>query len=309
LVVDSNREHLAAIRADGLRIEGAFTATARLRAVHIEELGEELELVVLAVKTRDVDPVLNQISGALRPDSKVVTLQNGLVAHEVAGRIAPGSVFPGSVAYAGHLIGPGRIRHGADGDIAIGGYTAEHEAAAKLVVEALSPFGQVGFTSNIWGRIWGKTAIAVLLAAAAVDGRPTHEVFADRRARRVLHRLIGETVATAVGEGVELEPVKGIDLSRVNLETKADDPEVERQFGQLVEVAKSGLPHKTHSGTWYNLKVSRQSTETAELLGPIIDRAMRRGVEPRALRNLRATIQRLEDDPSEMSPALMEELA
>jgi len=125
----------------------------------------------------------------------------------------------------------------------------------------------------------------------------------------VLHRLIAETVATAVSEGVELEPVKGIDVSKVTLSTKFDDSEVERQFGNLVEVARSGLPHKTHSGVYYNLRVRRQSTESVEILTPIIDRADRCGLEPRALRNLRVTLDRLENDPTQMSPALMEALA
>jgi 2-dehydropantoate 2-reductase len=307
--VDNDREHVDAIKNHGLRVEGAYTAVARMPVVHIDDLREPLGLVVLAVKTAAVAPVLSKIARLLLPNSRVITLQNGLIAHEVAKRIGPGSVFPGSVAYAGHLVAPGLIQHGVDGDMAIGAYASEYTLAADEVVRALEAFGQVELAANIWGRIWGKTALAVLLAATAVDGRPTHEVFASRRARRVLHRLVAETVAIAAAEGIELEPVKGIDLSKVTLQSNSDDPDVDRQFEHLVEVAKSGLPHKTHSGVYYNLRVKRQTTESTEILAPIIELSVRHGADPRALKNLLTTLVRLEGDPMRMSPALLEAVA
>jgi 2-dehydropantoate 2-reductase len=308
-VVDRDPEHLRAIKREGLKIEGAWTASARMDAVHIDELVEPVDLAIVAVKSAAVKSVVNKLSPLLRENSRIVLLQNGLVAHSVATQIAPRFVFPASVAYGGHLVSPGHIRHGADGDFAIGSYIPEQAATAKGIVAALAPFGPVAFHANIWGRIWGKTLIAVLLAAAAVDGRPTYEVFGDRGARRTLRALVLETIGVSRAENIKLEPVKGVDFSNILSDSRPDDPEADKQFDRLVEIARSGLPHKTHSGVYYSLKVNRQSTGSAELLNPILDRAAKYSLPCRVLENLRDTLERLEADPDNMSPTLLRSLA
>src|SRR6185437_12587168 len=78
LVCDADAEHVAAINADGLRIEGPVEELAvRAPAVTPDGLPERLDAVLLAVKSHHTAAAMATVAPVLAADGFVVSLQNG----------------------------------------------------------------------------------------------------------------------------------------------------------------------------------------------------------------------------------------
>jgi 2-dehydropantoate 2-reductase len=307
---DTDRAHVDAICQDGLRIRGIHEFTVRAPAMRLADVADELDTVVLAVKAQHVGDALSDVAHHLAPDGRVVCVQNGLAAHEVARRIGPQRTIPASVSYAGHRVGPGEILHGASGGLAIGTYCrAADDDRVRSLAGLLAPFGDVEVEQNIWGVIWTKLALAGIYAATAVDGRPMPEIFADRQARRVLSALAAEIVETGLAEGVELIPVKGLDVGGCRFAPRDDASGLERMWGRLLLLASEAAERKPHSGVYYDLAVLHRPTEVEAMLGPVVNRAQRLGRSARLMPHLIATINELERDHTRMSPRLLLALA
>src|SRR5713101_8649119 len=116
LLVDSYAPHVEAINASGLTVdrEGA-AATTRVRAVTPDGLGDNLELVLLAVKSHHTADALREITRRLAPGGTIVSLQNGLSEELIAQAIGAERTVGCLVNWA-----PGRILHGGHGAFVLG---------------------------------------------------------------------------------------------------------------------------------------------------------------------------------------------
>jgi 2-dehydropantoate 2-reductase len=176
--------HLAAIRAKGLKlvedgqelIADNLTATDRIR-----DLGAQ-DVVLLALKSHQVGPVVNDLPTLFGPDTVMVTLQNGIpwwyfqklggpYADRVVETVDPGGVLfksidpdrlLGCIAYpAAAIAEPGVIRHVEGNRFPIGELDGRDSERAQKV---LALFTEAGFKSRvlddvrseIWLKLWGN---------------------------------------------------------------------------------------------------------------------------------------------------------
>ncbi|HEX3332548.1 MAG TPA: 2-dehydropantoate 2-reductase N-terminal domain-containing protein, partial [Gaiellales bacterium] len=78
LLCDADADHVAAINADGLRIEGPVEEyTVPAQAISPDALPDGLGAVLLAVKAHHTAGAVAQLGRRLAPDGFVVSLQNG----------------------------------------------------------------------------------------------------------------------------------------------------------------------------------------------------------------------------------------
>jgi 2-dehydropantoate 2-reductase len=105
--------HLAAMRKDGLRVEsvrGNVHLMPTQATEHPAEVGP-VDHVLFCVKLWDVESAGASIKPMIGPDTAVITLQNGVDAHE---RLAPilgtRAVMPGVANISATIAGPGLIR-------------------------------------------------------------------------------------------------------------------------------------------------------------------------------------------------------
>lgn len=105
--------HLAAMRKDGLRVEsvrGNVHLMPTQATEHPAEVGP-VDYVLFCVKLWDVESAGASIKPMIGPDTAVITLQNGVDAHE---RLAPilgtRAVMPGVANISATIAGPGLIR-------------------------------------------------------------------------------------------------------------------------------------------------------------------------------------------------------
>ena len=112
--VDTWKEHIDAIRARGLRVEGASgDRTVRLDATTDASEPGPCDLVIIATKADGVASAAASIGPLLGDDTLVLTIQNGLGAAErICRHLPPNNVLLGVAGGFGASIrGPGHAHH------------------------------------------------------------------------------------------------------------------------------------------------------------------------------------------------------
>src|ERR1041384_263001 len=149
--------HIAAINADGLRIEGRESQTIRLRAAIAIDTIDPDTLIILATKVPDSAAALAPIASLVREDTTILCLQNGLGSERVA-RVAlrdRGVVLRGISQFGAIFKEPGVIQFMAPGYTLI----ESHERSARIA-GIFTEAGLDGRVSrNIEADVWHKLVI------------------------------------------------------------------------------------------------------------------------------------------------------
>ena len=149
--------HVAAIKADGLRIEGRESQTVRLRAVTAIETINPDTLIILTTKVPDTTAALAPVASLVRYDTSILCLQNGLGSERIARAALSdrGFVLRGISQFGAIFKKPGVIQFMAPGYTVI----EDHERSARIA----SIFTKAGLdgrvSRNITADIWHKLVI------------------------------------------------------------------------------------------------------------------------------------------------------
>jgi 2-dehydropantoate 2-reductase len=216
--VTARGAHLAAIRADGLRLTGAWgDHTASVSAS--ERLQQGPELAILATKAQDA-------AAALRDNSRVLggipllVVQNGLDGVDVAGRLAAHSDIVGGLAmFASSYLRPGEISVTARGALFLGGNNNDAEVPARYVervmADSLPATLNVRVLPNFVGAQWTKLVVNQINALPAITGLSAQDTVADASLLRILTASMQETVRVALATGVRFETIQGLSATRL----------------------------------------------------------------------------------------------
>jgi 2-dehydropantoate 2-reductase len=164
------------------------------------------DLVMICVKSYKTREAGGSVVSMIGPDSKVLTLQNGIGNIEILEEIfGPEKVLGGVTAEGATLLGPGRIRHAGQGDTIIG----PSGGPESLVEKTVLALNKAGFKSrsekNVQNLIWGKLIINVgINALTAITGLKNGRLPEFQGTKRVLTEAVKEAVTVAEARGIEL---------------------------------------------------------------------------------------------------------
>lgn len=207
--IDRWREHIEAIRATGLRLEGASGD----RSVKIDATTDTREvgtcdLVILATKAMHVAPAAESVKVLLGKDTPVLSIQNGLggpdAAAEILGRER---VMVGVVGgFGASMKGPGHAHHNGMELVRLGEFGGPITARLRKVEETWSGAGfRVKVFDDIDQLVWEK-----LICNCAYSGPcglaecTTEEVMNDPDLARVSAACATEAYGVAKAKGVKL---------------------------------------------------------------------------------------------------------
>ncbi|MEO8359096.1 MAG: 2-dehydropantoate 2-reductase [Vicinamibacteria bacterium] len=255
--------HLAAMLERGLRVEsidGDFTVSPVNATSDPSTLGP-VDVVILAVKTWQVAESAALIAPLLRPDSAVLTLQNGVEApSEVARVCGLQRVFGGVCRIMSFVAAPGVIRHaGVKPTVSFGPMNGQPSSLAEALRAALDGCQGVSaaLSPHIQRELWEKFLfIAPFSAVGAVTRKPAGAWRSLPETRSLLKAAMQEVVDLAKARGVSITPetqaqtLEYVDrlhedatasMQRDLLEGKPS--ELEAQTGAIVRLgAESGVP-------------------------------------------------------------------
>ena len=194
--------HVDAINAHGLLLDtktfkGYLPAKAATDATALASP----DLVLVCVKSADTEQAGRALAGRLRPETSVLSLQNG-VDNAQRLRAVTGHAVISAVVYVGsEMAGPGHIRHHGGGDLAIGASAASDALAQTLEAAGIHTTISDDIEVTLWSKLVINCAFNALSAVADISYGPMLEV---EGAKDVVTRAVQEAIAVARACGVAL---------------------------------------------------------------------------------------------------------
>ena len=207
--VTARGEHLAAIRADGIVLDGGYGShVARVAAA--ETLAETPELAVLATKAQDAEAALGANARHLA-GVPLLVVQNGLGGIRVAREVLPASPLLGGLAlFATSYLSPGRITVTAALPLVLGAAEGTSRAVLDDVAGTLRGALPIEVVDSLEGAQWTKLLVNHVNALPAITGLSVQQTVADPTLRRVLAASLRETARIANRIGVRFTGLQGI---------------------------------------------------------------------------------------------------
>ena len=230
--IDTWREHVAVIRTNGLRVEGASgDRTVRVNATTDARDAVRCELVIIATKAMHVTQAAEAAKVLLGPESVVLSIQNGLGGPDAAaGVLGRERVMVGVVGgFGASMRGPGHAHHNGWELVRLGEFGGPITARLERVAEAWRGAGfRVKCFDDIDQLVWEKLICNVCFSGTcAVTELTTGEVMADADAWKV--------ASGCAREAYEVARARRIRLS-------FDDPErYVRDFGAKIPHARPSM--------------------------------------------------------------------
>jgi 2-dehydropantoate 2-reductase len=276
-LVDRNRPHVDAIRANGLRMrrEDGERIVSVNASTSFDDVGVA-DLVIVLVKSSATADVINAARPVIGPDTVVMSLQNGM-GHEDILEPAVGRprLMAGKTYVGGVYLGPGHVSSGVKGkETIIGELDGSITPRANAIAEAFRAAGMICTVSdNIMGTILDKLLVNV--ATGAVSGITKLEY-------GPLYTIpeIEETAIAAVAEAMAVAKASGTRISY----TDPRDPWIK---------AAAGLPADFKTSILQSLE-KNSLTEIDFINGSVVRLGERYGVPTPVNRTLVAMIKGIE---------------
>lgn len=225
-LVDTNHDHLAAIRANGLDLETRSGREFLPLPAHLpQEATGTADLILLFTKVFHTHAALEGASHLIGPETHVLTLQNGLGNDgKVAQHIARERVLAGIASLPADLVGPGRVRSMGEGGSRLYPAFTQDEGFAARVADALTRGGlKAELEPRIHEAIWEKAIFnAAMNPLCALTRRTPGFLGAHEESSSMIHDLVeeGVAVANACGIAITAQPIH--DLTMVSRTDHAD---------------------------------------------------------------------------------------
>ncbi len=276
-MVDTNAEHVAAMRKFGLRISGfggerALPVRAREDASGIDEA----DIILFQCKSHGTRSGAEGVRHLVKNGAICVSFQNGLGNEEVIGEVVgPENVLGGLTAMAAVMEGPGHIRDFSRVPSHIGEIGGGKSERAANIARALTDAGlethvSENLTRDIWKKLLGNIAMS---AASGATGMASVEVLSVPELNATAFRALDEAFAVAAAVGIELDrdaAVQGLKM-----------------------ITAPGGTGDNKSSLCVDL-LNRRPTEVDFIYGTVIDLGRRHNVPTPTLETLAAIVKGLE---------------
>ncbi|HZQ88424.1 MAG TPA: 2-dehydropantoate 2-reductase [Gaiellaceae bacterium] len=204
-VLTRRDEHARALNERGLRVSGRGDFTVELRAsTDPVELGDA-DLVIVACKGGDLEPLAASLRGRFS-GATVMTAQNGLGAEEIVAAHGDWPLLSSVTFMSGTRHDDAHVQYVLDTATWIGPYRGTTAADAERVAELIRSSGlKAEAFDDLRPAQWSKLIFnATVNSVAALTGLPHDSHFAEGMLGELVHGLVEEGKAVAAAAGVTL---------------------------------------------------------------------------------------------------------
>lgn len=195
--------HVEAVRRDGLRLEmKGRDERLPMEASTEARAAQGADLVLFCVKSADTESAAAQLRPWLKPDTLLLSLQNGVDNAERLRAALPGQPVAAAVVYvATEMAGPGHVRHHGRGELVIEPARGGERVAGALVAAGIP----TEVSAEVRAALWTKLVInCAYNALSAISQRPYGEVVRGEGVAQTMREIVAECRAVAQAEGVAL---------------------------------------------------------------------------------------------------------
>lgn len=209
-VCDVWKEHIEAIRKDGIRLDEPSGETAVFRPAFAtsdpSEIGH-MDLMIVFVKYMLLEEALKNAKSMIGPETVVLSLQNGIGNYDEIAKVVPEKqICCGTTAHGCTFLEPGHVRHTGVGITNVGTLKGDM-ASAEKVAQALRQGGfEAAAHENVMELIWHKlfANIAINAITALLD-QPNATVAENPHERVLAEKMVREAVAVANATGCHFD--------------------------------------------------------------------------------------------------------
>jgi 2-dehydropantoate 2-reductase len=274
--------HLAALRQGGLKIDSVH-GDLSLKPVNATDDPARVgpvEVVLFAVKLWDTEAAAEQARPLVGPDSRVITLQNGIDSVERMQPILGDAVIGGAAYIATVIAEPGRISHTSQfARLRIGRDDGRVDPVLDGFVTAAQAAGiDIAVPASIETERWEKFVFLVAMSAlTAATRQPIGPILADPDTFAWFAEVMREVAAIARAKGVALAPdfvegrlrfvtsvPPGMKASMAHDLERGNRLELDWLSGKVVALGRElGIPTPANEAAYRALKLWRMGTAPA----------------------------------------------
>jgi len=211
-IVDILRDHVDAIREQGLHIGGLLDMTVKIpkTSYAIAEMAEhDVDVIFVCVKASFLGIIIEELKKVYRPGTKVISYQNGLDNEvRLAEAFGGGNTLRVVINYAGNFVGDGKVTmnffHKPN---YIGVLSDANVGFAHTVAGVLTRAGlDTEYTPDIRAHVWEKVILNSALAPiSALTGMTMKEVTTFDDTIEMMKELLYEGIAVAEADGCSFD--------------------------------------------------------------------------------------------------------
>ena len=216
-LINRNRAHVDALRANGAIIKGTVNMTVPVTALTPDEMSGKYDVILLLTKQLLNREVVTFLSGFLAEDGVIVTLQNGLPEPGIAEIVGSHRTMGCVVEWGAALTSPGICTLTSEVDSLsfhmgkMEGISDEKFAEVKALLELMCPVYE---ESNLIGARWSKLLInATFSGLGTVVGGVFGDVSENKDVRRIAIRCMKECIDVGHAAGAQFAPVQGKNIT------------------------------------------------------------------------------------------------
>ena len=233
-LVCNHKDTAELANSEGLRISG-IRGTRRMTVnsvTSIDQISGQKDAILVAVKAYDMPDAVKSCLPYLKPDSLVVSMQNGICTDAMA-EIAGRSRTVGCViGWGATMHGRGELEMTSEGEFVIGGLEPGMEERLEPLRLALSAIEPTTVSPEIYAELYSKLIVnSCITSLGAICGLCLGDMLKLKRARDLFLAIIFEAVAVANAIGVRIPPYGG----------KLDYYKLCAGMGLLAELKRHGM--------------------------------------------------------------------
>lgn len=276
-------EAASKIQENGLRISGV-RGSFNVKIEAQEALSDKPDLVILAVKTQDVEPALKAGINFIK-DAQVLTAENGIRADDIAaGYLPKENIISGIVMFGATLIAPGEITHNFEGSWIISRAFAKNDDKVIAIANRLQKIFPVIVSEEIKGMKYLKIFVNANNCIPAILGVSMQEAFNDIEVSRISLGIWREGLDIVRGCGIELASLPDFPLERLNKLTSLPILEAagvfsgiirnlskEPLYGSVLQSIKRGRPSEIDYLNGEFVRLAKENNLQAPLNEKLVD--------------------------------------
>lgn len=241
---DNWAEHVAAVRANGLKVEGASgDRLARPNATSDAAEAGEVELAIVATKAMQTKAAVEAARPMIGASTAVLSLQNGLGNVErISELVDPANVLCGIAGgFGASMVGPGHVHHNGMEAINMAEAGGGVSPRVEAVAEAWRSSGfTVGVYDDIWPVVWSKLMANIAVSATCtLTGMRVGQITENEWAWGLSLDCVREAAACAEAKGIKLlydDPVAWVQDFTTKIPNARPSMYLDTQAGRVSEI-------------------------------------------------------------------------
>lgn len=204
-------EHVQAIGQHGLQMDCQdFQEAVAISATEDPGAVADADLVLVSVKSPDTQPTMALIRPFLKPDARVLSLQNGVDNCERIRQCVSQPAYAAVVYVAAAMIGPGQLKHFGRGELVIGDPVGPPSASTTRDLEQMAGIFQsagipCAISPDIRRDLWSKFLVNCIYNGISAIGQIRYgDMVKVAEIRELIEQLTREFLQVAQAEGVDI---------------------------------------------------------------------------------------------------------